>query len=59
MVGVAFSPIGQTLASASDDNTVRLWDLATGELRFRLAEHTRSGQLREVQPGRPPTRLGE
>ncbi|WP_162909420.1 WD40 repeat domain-containing protein [Aggregatilinea lenta] len=31
--GVAFSPDGTTLVSGSDDGTVRLWDVASGEAR--------------------------
>jgi WD40 repeat protein len=28
---VAFDPDGKTIASSSDDGTIRLWDVATGE----------------------------
>ena len=41
VLSVAFSPDGQTLASGSRDDTVRLWDVATGTLQQTLT-HTGS-----------------
>jgi WD40 repeat protein len=37
---VAFSPDGKTLASGSDDNTIKLWDVATGKEQATLKGHT-------------------
>jgi len=38
VIGVAFDPQGGTLASASDDNTVRLWEVGSGKLLRSLEE---------------------
>jgi eukaryotic-like serine/threonine-protein kinase len=40
VVGVAFSPDGALLATASDDRTARLWDVATGRAVRTLTGHT-------------------
>jgi WD40 repeat protein len=37
---VSFSPDGKTLASASFDNTLKLWDVATGKAITTLTGHS-------------------
>ncbi len=40
ITSLVFSPDGQTFASASDDDTIKLWNLQTGELLYTLTGHS-------------------
>ena len=40
VVAVAFGPDSKTLASASYDGTLKLWDMTTGKERATLGEYT-------------------
>ena len=42
VLSVAFSPDGQTLAFGSTDNTIKLWDVATGKSIATLTGHSNS-----------------
>jgi WD40 repeat protein len=48
---VAFSPDGQTIASASYDGTVRLWNATTGEERQKLEGHDSGVRAVAFSPG--------
>eukprot|EP00961_Rhodomonas_salina_P243268 3287217-Rhodomonas_salina.1 len=46
VTSVSFAPDGKTLASGSWDNTVKLWDAASGSQMSSLEGHT--GYVRSV-----------
>ena len=47
---VAMSPDGQTIVSGSGDNTIKVWNLDTGELLHTLEGHSDSVNSVAISP---------
>jgi WD40 repeat protein len=47
---VTISPDGQTLASGSEDNTIKLWNVKTGDLLCTLSGHESSVSSVAISP---------
>jgi WD40 repeat protein len=50
VVGVAFSPDGKTLASASVLGSVLIWDMQTGKRTATLQQFNRKGREKDINP---------
>ncbi len=50
VLSVAISPDGETLVSGSSDNTIKVWNLATGSLKTPLTDHSNSVYSVAISP---------
>ena len=58
VVSMAFAPDGKTVATVSQDMTIRLWDVATGKEIRRFAGHeAETGEFPAAAPVGPPRPL--